>query len=715
MKKSTYLIGLALGASTLTFAQVGIGTSTPSSPLDIEATDAAIDINNTAADGDPALNFQLSGATTFSIGIDDGDSDKLKIGTTAPDASTSVTIDGSGNVGIGNTSPTAKLDVDGSAIFNKSGAAVDFRVEGDTEANLLFVDGSADRVGIGTATPEDIFHVANFAGFTLGSALIPDAGKIYTTYEGVSPYLNFSENGDPVYIRGISADTAHIVFYNGNVGIGDYMTTPTSMLEIRNTDATANAVEDICTITKKTSGTAAAGIGAGLIFKIEDLGGTEEQARINVELEDVTNAAEDATMTFDINQAGTMTEIMRIDGTSGYVGIGTTVPSYKLDIDSDDNEGIRLGPNDTYGRSLLLGGWDEVDFSEARIQTSNGNLHLDCKSGQEIYINNYVAGNVVLATGGGNVGIGTTSPTATLDVDGSAIFNESGASVDFRVEGNTDANLLFVDGSADKIGIGTASPLGILHVEGTDTDGEVLLRIGSGRRWDFVQSGTGVGTILALRPQTDGKTFKIVSQDESDLATFSANNTNSSQSIYFVPDGGRVGVGTSGPGYTLDVGGDLNYSGSLTNISDKRFKKDIVKIENALGLINEIDGYHYNFRVEEFPEQKLDSIPQIGFIAQELKEVLPQLVSQNDSGYYSVNYVKVVPVLVMAMKEQQAIIEAQKAEIESLKAEASSATSSSEENTQKLDANTSEIEALKAQVQQMLQLLQQQESVSVVK
>lgn len=362
MKKSTYLIGLALGASTLTFAQVGIGTSTPSSPLDIEATDAAIDINNTAADGDPALNFQLSGATTFSIGIDDGDSDKLKIGTTAPDASTSVTIDGSSNVGIGNT-----------------------------------------------------------------------------------------------------------------------------------------------------------------------------------------------------------------------------------------------------------------------------------------------------------------------------------------------------------------SPLGILHVEGTDTDGEVLLRIGSGRRWDFVQSGTGVGTILALRPQTDGKTFKIVSQDESDLATFSANNTNSSQSIYFVPDGGRVGVGTSGPGYTLDVGGDLNYSGSLTNISDKRFKKDIVKIENALGLINEIDGYHYNFRVEEFPEQKLDSIPQIGFIAQELKEVLPQLVSQNDSGYYSVNYVKVVPVLVMAMKEQQAIIEAQKAEIESLKAEASSATSSSEENTQKLDANTSEIEALKAQVQQMLQLLQQQESVSVVK
>ncbi|MBL57579.1 MAG: hypothetical protein CMP61_10345 [Flavobacteriales bacterium] len=112
MKKSNYLFALALGASTLTFAQVGIGTTTPSVPLDIEATDAALDINNTAADGDPKINFQLNNTTTFSIGIDDTD-DKFKIGTTAPDASTAVTVQSTGEVGIGTSNPSYNLTVIG--------------------------------------------------------------------------------------------------------------------------------------------------------------------------------------------------------------------------------------------------------------------------------------------------------------------------------------------------------------------------------------------------------------------------------------------------------------------------------------------------------------------------------------------------------------------------------------------------------------------------
>ena len=68
-------------------------------------------------------------------------------------ATTRGVFDTSGQFGIGTDAPGAALDVRGSAIFNEAGAAVDFRIEGDTEANLFIVDGSTDRIGIGTATP----------------------------------------------------------------------------------------------------------------------------------------------------------------------------------------------------------------------------------------------------------------------------------------------------------------------------------------------------------------------------------------------------------------------------------------------------------------------------------------------------------------------------------------------------------------------------------
>lgn len=105
------------------YGQVGIGTTTPTVELDIEsgASTTSIDINNTAGDGDPTINFQLGGTTTFSLGIDDGDSDKFKIGTTAIGTNTRITIDASGNVGIGTTSPVAMLE-----ISDDAGASMDF-------------------------------------------------------------------------------------------------------------------------------------------------------------------------------------------------------------------------------------------------------------------------------------------------------------------------------------------------------------------------------------------------------------------------------------------------------------------------------------------------------------------------------------------------------------------------------------------------------------
>ena len=104
---------------TTTTDNVGIGTTQPAThPLVILGSPAAggMDINNTAADGDPRIAFQLSGTAQFTMGVDDGDGDKFKIGTTAVDTSTRFVIDSSGNVGIGTINPIQRFIVSPPAV-----------------------------------------------------------------------------------------------------------------------------------------------------------------------------------------------------------------------------------------------------------------------------------------------------------------------------------------------------------------------------------------------------------------------------------------------------------------------------------------------------------------------------------------------------------------------------------------------------------------------
>ena len=136
----------------------------------------------------------------------------------------------------------------------------------------------------------------------------------------------------------------------------------------------------------------------------------------------------------------------------------------------------------------------------------------------------------------GNVGIGTLSPGATLSVDGDAIFNESGADTDFRVEGVAEQNLLYVDASAESIGIGTDSPTHSLTVSGSST-----FNINSDSGMDFViqsdrntaifmvdsnQDNIGIGTdlidasaILELDSGSQALLLTRVSDPSTDIIT----------------------------------------------------------------------------------------------------------------------------------------------------------------------------------------------------
>jgi len=113
----------------------------------------------------------------------------------------------------GNWTLTGDVNVTGAAVFNEAGADKDFRVEGDTDANLLFVDASTDRVGIGTSSPNEKFVVAGNASVDiyklLGNTSAPSSTDAFI-YRPADNTLGFGT---------ASAERLRIDS-SGNVGIG---------------------------------------------------------------------------------------------------------------------------------------------------------------------------------------------------------------------------------------------------------------------------------------------------------------------------------------------------------------------------------------------------------------------------------------------------------------------------------------------------------------
>ena len=176
-------------------------------------------------------------------------------------------------------------------------------------------------------------------------------------------------------------------------------------------------------------------------------------------------------------------------------------------------------------------------------------------------LNNNGSALLSLANGVDNRVITSSSATAlngeanltfdgsTLGVNGAAIFNESGADKDFRVESDGNANMLFVDGGNNKIGIGTASPSTSLHISLsepiitlTDTDTSVSHQL----------SGQSGSRHLNLKVDTGGSSgspvFNLSMQDSTKLS---------------VLNNGNVGIGTTAPSQKLDVVGSIEVSDGI--------------------------------------------------------------------------------------------------------------------------------------------------------
>ena len=340
-------------------------------------------------------------------------------------------------------------------------------------------------------------------------------------------------------------------------------------------------------------------------FTIADGGGVTVSTSLDMNgTELILDADADTSITADTDdqidfKAGG-TDIMSLTATTATFNDGVTISVADntdtlrlISTDADENVGPVLvlhrnsaspADNDVLGNIIFAGedsAGNETDFLRLDVQAS------DKTNGAE---------DVQLRI----MGMLASAETEFIRLNPSGfIFNEGSVNLNFRIESNGDANMLFVDGGNDRVGIGTGSPATTFHVEASEHNNTSV---------EFRHSGDGSSNYpygLAMRFNN-------------------SNRDNNTEYFYYATD-------SSGLKFVVYSDGDVkNHDNSYGSTSDERIKQDIRDSNSQWDDIKAVKVR--NFKKKDDVRQYGDKAwEQIGVIAQELEAAgMDKLVKESD-------------------------------------------------------------------------------------
>lgn len=175
-----------------------------------------------------------------------------------------------------------------------------------------------------------------------------------------------------------------------------------------------------------------------------------------------------------------------------------------------------------------------------------------------------------------------------------------------------------------------------------------------------------------LSQEIDALTLGTVTANASGQVRFNANVSfgGTSVALFVSNTTARIGVGgVTNPQAPLHIQGAVYATGDITAFytSDERLKKDVVKIEDALEKVRWLKGVEFTWDKDKIAG--LDHVGpkpdnDIGLIAQDVEKVFPQAVTEREDGYKAVDYGKLVPALIEAIKELSYRVNILEAELE---------------------------------------------------